>query len=445
MANYTGNSIVDYLGSLGQASDFGSRTNLAKKYNIANYTGTAQQNTDLLKAHMGSANPSGTSSLSSPITAASSKSSMTAHTTPMMSSIAQQPPKPMLSGATSLSSPAAQTFVNNQTSGGGYSSPAYNAQGAPNFSTSPAPQISTPAYGASGKPNFNITNSDPSSSSSSFPQISGDPNKVFSSLNGVNYNYAGEVIPNTGGGSGAGNISSANGNGGGADTVVGGGSGNGTGSGTNSGYTSPDRQAYIDAYKNYMDKQTNNTDVANAKTAYNDYVANMAKSVSGLEGKGTGVPLSIVRGTQEKALKQFQPEANRLQGAIDIAQGGQTNAISGAKSGVDLQSGLLNFGQQDFTNKNAIATQNRLDNPDFSLGEGQVHYTYDSKTGTYKKTSGPAKTYKPTSTSSVPSSNQVNQHVRQQMATAEFKQMSNDQKKDFILRNGGNPVDYNIF
>lgn len=45
---YTGSSIVDYLGSLGQASDFGSRTNLAKQYGIVNYSGTADQNTQLL-------------------------------------------------------------------------------------------------------------------------------------------------------------------------------------------------------------------------------------------------------------------------------------------------------------------------------------------------------------------------------------------------------------
>ena len=45
---YTGTSIVDYLKSVGQASDFTSRTALATQYGIQNYTGTAEQNTQLL-------------------------------------------------------------------------------------------------------------------------------------------------------------------------------------------------------------------------------------------------------------------------------------------------------------------------------------------------------------------------------------------------------------
>jgi flagellar biosynthesis chaperone FliJ len=44
----TGTSIVDYLKSQGQASDYASRATLAAKQGIQNYTGTAQQNTQLL-------------------------------------------------------------------------------------------------------------------------------------------------------------------------------------------------------------------------------------------------------------------------------------------------------------------------------------------------------------------------------------------------------------
>lgn len=47
-STYTGSSIVDYLKSVGQASDYGSRATLATKYGISNYTGTAEQNTQLL-------------------------------------------------------------------------------------------------------------------------------------------------------------------------------------------------------------------------------------------------------------------------------------------------------------------------------------------------------------------------------------------------------------
>ena len=45
---YTGPSIVDYLKSIGQPSDFASRQRLATRYGIANYTGTAEQNIRLL-------------------------------------------------------------------------------------------------------------------------------------------------------------------------------------------------------------------------------------------------------------------------------------------------------------------------------------------------------------------------------------------------------------
>lgn len=49
--SYTGGSIVDALKAGGQASDFASRTTLAGQYGIKNYTGTADQNTQLLQKY----------------------------------------------------------------------------------------------------------------------------------------------------------------------------------------------------------------------------------------------------------------------------------------------------------------------------------------------------------------------------------------------------------
>ena len=46
---YTGTSIVDYLKSVGQTSDYNSRATLAASKGIQNYTGTAEQNTQLLR------------------------------------------------------------------------------------------------------------------------------------------------------------------------------------------------------------------------------------------------------------------------------------------------------------------------------------------------------------------------------------------------------------
>lgn len=45
---YTGPSVVDYLVSIGQPADFASRAKYAQQYGITNYTGTAEQNTQLL-------------------------------------------------------------------------------------------------------------------------------------------------------------------------------------------------------------------------------------------------------------------------------------------------------------------------------------------------------------------------------------------------------------
>lgn len=47
-SSYTGSSVVDYLNSLGKASDFNSRATLAAQFGISGYTGTAAQNTQLL-------------------------------------------------------------------------------------------------------------------------------------------------------------------------------------------------------------------------------------------------------------------------------------------------------------------------------------------------------------------------------------------------------------
>lgn len=60
-STYTGNSIVDYLNSLGKASDFATRKQLAALYDIPNYTGTAAQNTKLLQLMRGDSGASAAS------------------------------------------------------------------------------------------------------------------------------------------------------------------------------------------------------------------------------------------------------------------------------------------------------------------------------------------------------------------------------------------------
>lgn len=56
-SGYTGGSIVDYLNSIGKDSSFSARKQYAQQYGIANYTGTASQNTQLLNLMRGGSTP----------------------------------------------------------------------------------------------------------------------------------------------------------------------------------------------------------------------------------------------------------------------------------------------------------------------------------------------------------------------------------------------------
>jgi hypothetical protein len=110
--------------------------------------------------------------------------------------------------------------------------------------------------------------------------------------------------------------------------------------------------------------------------------------------------------------------------------------VNAMKSGVDMEKGLLDFGQQDFSNRNTMSTQDRLANPSFTLGEGQTHYKYDPKTGQYTATKGPAKTYNQTST-----------QTSTQVKTSTNSDVNNivSQMKQIMQKNqwaGVNPDDY---
>ncbi len=56
-SGYTGDSLVDYLKSIKVDSSFSNRAKLAGQYGISNYTGTANQNTQLLNKLRGNSKP----------------------------------------------------------------------------------------------------------------------------------------------------------------------------------------------------------------------------------------------------------------------------------------------------------------------------------------------------------------------------------------------------
>lgn len=67
-STYSGPSIVDYLGSQGQASDFATRARLAANAGITGYAGTAEQNTALLnKLRINTSNPVPSTALTNPL------------------------------------------------------------------------------------------------------------------------------------------------------------------------------------------------------------------------------------------------------------------------------------------------------------------------------------------------------------------------------------------
>lgn len=58
-STYTGGSIVEYLNSIGVSSSYTNRKDLARKYGISGYKGTAAQNTELLAKMRGGASKKG--------------------------------------------------------------------------------------------------------------------------------------------------------------------------------------------------------------------------------------------------------------------------------------------------------------------------------------------------------------------------------------------------
>ena len=60
-STYTGNSVVDYLKSVGQDSSFANRKKLAAQYGINSYSGTAAQNLELLNKLRGGSSSGGSS------------------------------------------------------------------------------------------------------------------------------------------------------------------------------------------------------------------------------------------------------------------------------------------------------------------------------------------------------------------------------------------------
>lgn len=167
------------------------------------------------------------------------------------------------------------------------------------------------------------------------------------------------------------------------------------------------RDAYIQAYKSYQDAQKVSAEEKSAREAYNNFLSEQSKAVAGREGRGFGTPVELVRGEQEKLLRQTQPELARLQGDIGIAQTGREAEINAAKTGLDMQKDLL--GLETEANKpvvvDGVAYQRQADGSlkaltqkeqeAFNLSEGQSRYAINPTTGQYELVASKGKTYAP--------------------------------------------------
>jgi len=132
------------------------------------------------------------------------------------------------------------------------------------------------------------------------------------------------------------------------------------------------------AFETYLASLQPDAGVTSAETAYNDYIANQSKSVAGLEGQGRGIPLQLVRGEQAKLLAQTQPEAQRLQNAISIAQTGQAQKQNASKATLDFvqarEKAQADAAQQNFENTKPV-----------SIASGANAYQLNPATGKYEQ------------------------------------------------------------
>jgi len=151
--------------------------------------------------------------------------------------------------------------------------------------------------------------------------------------------------------------------------------------------TPSSKDNYTSAYTSYIDSLKNTKNVSAAKTAYNDYVANQTKSIAAKEGQGRGIPLALVRGEQEKLLRQTQPEALRLQNEIGIAQDENKAITDAEKANVEFRGALLE--EDKPIEVNGMLYQKQPDGSykaitskpaeGFTLGKDQVRYDAEGK------------------------------------------------------------------
>jgi len=145
-------------------------------------------------------------------------------------------------------------------------------------------------------------------------------------------------------------------------------------------------QTYLDSLR--VDK------TSDARSKYADFIASRDQGINNLEGRGLGIPLSLVRGQQSKLMAQSDIEGRRLQDDVQIAQGDQEAARLASKARLDFETG--NVDRVSKAEKEKADREAEMRKP-FDLSPGQERYQYNEKTGQMEKVASVAP--KPTAAS----------------------------------------------
>lgn len=154
-------------------------------------------------------------------------------------------------------------------------------------------------------------------------------------------------------------------------------------------------------------------------------LAGQQARTAGIQEAGASGTLSALTG-QRSAMTQAQ------KARLDYEQ----SLVPKPQEAYTLGEGQQRFDAQD----KLIASGTSKSNQPFELGEGQSRYEYNPKTGKYEQIAAKGKTYAPGN--DAPTANELNVFINQQMATPEFKALSDDEKNDYIRSLGGTPYDF---
>lgn len=103
--------------------------------------------------------------------------------------------------------------------------------------------------------------------------------------------------------------------------------------------------SYITAYKKYLDAQTNNSEVSEAKKYLNQLILDDKKAQE--KARNSGETMGFAGGEQARVARNNSFAIDAATGNLGVLQQDQENVVNAAKSGVDLEKDLLGLSRDD--------------------------------------------------------------------------------------------------